>query len=135
MQVAYEYIRVKYEYIQVTYEWHTNDIRITYEWHTLVDLSVLKTGTDDGKAIYNGVLGELLTRYILGFKHVKKNVSDKLKEFQFPNAPAKIIMNDIFISLYNCETNDYDELVPVLNTVRYWNQPLKVKDKENLWNA
>ena len=72
----------------------------------LVDLRVL--GTDDDKAIYNARLGECncLTQHILGLEHVRKNISDKLKELQFPNAQAKNIMDDIFVTLSNCETND-----------------------------
>ena len=75
----------------------------------LPDLRVL--GTDDDMAIYNAILGECdcLMQHILGLEHVKKNISDKLKELHFPNAQAKNIMNDIFVTLYNCETNDYDE--------------------------
>ena len=87
----------------------------------LVDLRVL--GTDDGKAIYNAILGkcDCLTQHILGLEHARKNISDKFKELHFPNAQAKNIMDDIFVTLYNCKTNDYDELVTVLKKkmVRY----------------
>ena len=80
----------------------------------LVDLREL--GTDDDKAIYNAILGECdcLTQHILGLEHVRKNNSDKLKELHFLNAQTKNIMDDIFVTLYDCETNDYDELVTVL---------------------
>ena len=65
----------------------------------LVDLRVL--GTDDDKVIYNPILGECdcLTQHILGLEHVKKNISDKLKELYFQNAQAKIIMDDICVTL------------------------------------
>ena len=49
---------------------------------------------------------------IVDLNNVKKNISDKLKEFHFPNARAKIIMLvDTFVTFYNCETKDYDDLV------------------------
>ena len=80
----------------------------------LVDLRVLET--DDDKDIYNAILDECdcLTQHILGLKHVKGNISDKLKELHFPNAQAKVITDEIFVTLYKCETSDYDELVTVL---------------------
>ena len=58
-------------------------------------------------------------------EHVKKNISDKLKELHFPNVQPKNIMGDIFITLYNCEANDYNELVTVLK--KKW---LDIKSKE-----
>ena len=51
-------------------------------------------------------------QHIFGLEHVRKSISDKLKELHFPNAQAKNIMDDIFVTFYNCETND--ELVTVL---------------------
>lgn len=70
-------------------------------------------GTDDDKAIYNAILNESdnLTHHILGLEHVKKNISAKLAEFHFPKGQLKVIMDDIFITLYNCETKDYDDIV------------------------
>ena len=54
----------------------------------------------------------LILLQIVDLNNVKKNISDKLKEFHFPNARSKIIMLvDIFVTFYNCETKDYDDLV------------------------
>ena len=49
-----------------------------------------------------------MTFYILGLEHTKKNISDKLKDLNFPNYQAKK-MNDIFTDLYNCsDANTYE---------------------------
>ena len=39
--------------------------------------------------------------HILGLEHIKNNISDKIKDLNFPNCQAKKIMNDIFTDLYN----------------------------------
>ena len=52
---------------------------------------------------------DCLTQHILGLENVKKNISDKMKELHFSDAQAKIIMDDIFVRLYNYKTSDYNE--------------------------
>ena len=48
-------------------------------------------GTDDDNAIYNAILSECnsMTFHILGLEHTKKNISDKLKDLNFPNCQTK----------------------------------------------
>ena len=48
-------------------------------------------GTDDDKTIYNVILSECnpMTFHILGLEHTKKNISDKLKDLNFPNCQDK----------------------------------------------
>ena len=43
-----------------------------------------------------------MTFHISGLEHTKKNIFDKLKDLNFPNCRAKIIMNDTFTDLHNC---------------------------------
>ena len=66
-------------------------------------------------------------------EHVKKNISDKMKELHFPKAQAKIIMDYIFIRLYNYETSDYDELVTVFKK-KWLNIETKHTKSEGLEN-
>ena len=60
------------------------------------------------KAIYNAILSEC-NPTTLGLEHIKKNISDKLKDLNFRNGQAKKIMNDIFTDLYDCsDVNTYE---------------------------
>ena len=85
-------------FVQQTVE---EEHRLLWEAAKRSNSDLVALGTDDDKAIYNVILGacDCLTQHILGLEHVRKNVSDKLKELHFPHAQAKNIMDNVFVTL------------------------------------
>ena len=71
-------------------------------WHSSIRgnknlVNVRLLGTDGDKALHSAILKECssLTFHVLGYKHMKKPLEDKLNDLLFPKSQSRKIVNDI----------------------------------------